>query len=103
MRNIKYILVNEACSKSTACHSCHRFIPHLGHCFVVEAPGFSDSSRDQRTKINDQLLDKLVRLRKQWPNAKILGTSELDITASHNPIRVNPWMNELRKALSDLP
>lgn len=91
MRNIKYILVNEACSKSTACHSHHRFIPHLGHCIKLDCGD------------RPALIDQLVKQREHWPNAKILGVSELDITSSHNPIRVNPWMNELRRALSDLP
>jgi hypothetical protein len=45
----------------------------------------------------------LVKLREHWPNAKILGVSELDITSSRAPVRVNPWMNELRSQLSDLP
>jgi hypothetical protein len=45
----------------------------------------------------------LVELREHWPNAKILGVSELDITSSRAPVRVNPWMNELRSQLSDLP
>jgi hypothetical protein len=45
----------------------------------------------------------LVELREHWPNAKILGVSELDITSSRTPVRVNPWMNELRSQLSDLP
>ncbi len=46
---------------------------------------------------------QLVKLREHWPNAKILGVSELDIASSHAPVRVNPWMNELRSRLSDLP
>jgi hypothetical protein len=49
------------------------------------------------------LLNLLVELRQRFPNAKILGVSELDITSSHAPVRVNPWMNELRSQLSDLP
>ena len=50
-----------------------------------------------------KLLDELVHLRRQWPDAKILGVKELDPTASHTPIRVSPEMNRLRRALSDLP
>jgi hypothetical protein len=45
----------------------------------------------------------LVELREHWPNAKILGVSELGTTSSRAPVRVNPWMNELRSQLSDLP
>ena len=91
MRNIKYILVNDAGSKSRACISRHRFIPHIGHCIELDC--------DNRPA----LIDQLVKQRKHWPNAKILGVSELDITTSHAPVRVSPWMNELRSRLSDLP
>lgn len=91
MRNIKYLLVNDASSKSRACNSRHRFIPHIGHCIELDSGN------------RPALINQLVKQRQHWPNAKILGISELDISASHAPVRVNPWMNELRKELSDLP
>lgn len=91
MRNIKYILVNDAGGKSRICNARHRFIPHLGHCLVVDCGNRSE------------LIDQLVWLRRHWPDAKILGVTELDISSSHAPVRVNPWMNELRRELSDLP
>lgn len=91
MRNIKYLLVNDASSKSRTCNSRHRFIPHIGHCIELDCGN------------RPALINQLVKLRQHWPNAKILGLSELDISASHAPVRVNPWMNELRQALSDLP
>lgn len=91
MYNIKYILINDTATKSSACGSRHRFIPHIGHCLELDCGK------------RPELIDQLIRLREQWPNAKILGVSELDITTSHAPVRVNPWMNELRKELSDLP
>ena len=91
MRNIKYLLVNDASSKSRACNSRHRFIPHIGHCIELDCGN------------RPALISQLVKLRQHWPNAKILGLSELDISASHAPVRVNPWMNVLRKELSDLP
>jgi hypothetical protein len=103
MYNIKYLLVNDAGSKSRACNSRHRFIPHIGHCLVVEAPGFPDGFMVQGSWFNEQLFDELIRLRRHWPNAKILGVSELDISASHAPVRVNPDMNQLRSLLSALP
>lgn len=90
MYNIKYLLVNDAGSKSRACNSRHRFIPHIGHCIELDSGN------------RPELVDQLVKLREHWPNAKILGVSELDITSSHAPVRVNPWMNELRSELSDL-
>ncbi len=91
MRNIKYLLVNDASSKSLACNSRHRFIPHIGHCIELDSGN------------RPALINQLVKQRQHWPNAKILGLSELDISASHAPVRVNPWMNVLRKELSDLP
>ena len=111
MQNIKYILVNDAAAKGSACQPGHRFIPHIGHCIVVEAGGFSDgfkffaeqSGKAERQVSRSKLLNELVRLRKHWPEAKILGVSELDTSASHAPVRVNPEMNKLRRELSDLP
>lgn len=91
MYNIKYILVNDADSKSRACDSRHRFIPHIGHCLEVDCGN------------RPKLIDQLVELRKHWPEAKILGMSELDTSASHALVRVNPWMNGLRRELSNLP
>ena len=91
MQNIKYILVNDAAAKGSACKPGNRFIPHIGHCIELDCGN------------RPELVDQLVELREHWPNAKILGVSELDITSSHAPVRVNPWMNELRSQLSDLP
>ena len=91
MHTIKYILVNDAADKSPACISRHRFIPHIGHCIELDCGN------------RQALISQLLKLRRQWPHAKILGRSELDITASHVPVKVNPFMNELRRELSDLP
>ena len=91
MYNIKFILVNDAGSKSHACNSRHRFFPHIGHCIELDCGN------------RPELINQLVKLRRHWSNAKILGFSELDTTSSHAPVRVNPWMNELRKELSNLP
>ena len=103
MRNIKYILINDTAAEGSACNSRHRFIPHIGHCLVVEAPGFPDGFMVQGSWFKEQLFDELIRLRRHWPNAKLLGVSELDISASHAPVRVNPAMNQLRSLLSHLP
>ncbi|MCR5574180.1 MAG: hypothetical protein K6F78_05100 [Bacteroidaceae bacterium] len=91
MQNINYILVNDAAAKGSACDSRHRFIPHVGHCVEVNCGNRS------------VLIDQLVKLRQHYPDAKILGKSELDTSAFHAPIRVNPEMNHLRRELSDLP
>ena len=91
MQNINYILVNDSAAKGSACDSSHRFIPHVGHCVEVNCGNRS------------VLIDQLVKLRQHYPDAKILGKSELDTSASHAHIRVNPEMNQLRRELSDLP
>lgn len=91
MQQIKFILVNDSVAKGSGCESHHRFIPHVGHCVEVNCRGHS------------KLLDQLVNLRRHWPEAKILGVSELDVSGSHVPVRVNPEMNRLRRELSDWP
>lgn len=50
-------------------------------------------------KQREALLDRLVRLRRHHPNAKILGLSEI----AGKSIRPNKDMNRLRRELSDLP
>ena len=91
MYQIKYILVNDSAAKGSACESRHRFIPHIGHSIDVNCGN------------RKVLIDQLCKLRKQWPEAKILGVSELDSSGSHAPVRVSAAMNALRRAMSDLP
>ena len=91
MYQIKYILVNDSAAKGSTCESRHRFIPHIGHCIDINCGNRS------------VLIEHLCKLRKHWPDAKILGVSELDVSASHAPVRVSPAMNQLRRELSDLP
>lgn len=91
MYQIKYILVNETVHQNTVCDARHRFIPHIGHCVEVCC--------GERSK----LLSQLCELRRHWPEAKILGVSELDLSGSHAPVRVSQEMNQLRRELSDLP
>ena len=112
MYAIKYIIVNDSAAKGSACESRHRFIPHIGHCVVCDA-GFrfqdagSRCSRDLKHETwnmkRSALIAELCRLRRHWPEAPILGVSELDTSSSHAPVRVNPEMNALRRELSDLP
>ena len=90
MYAIKYILVNDSTAKGSACESRHRFIPHIGHCVDINCGNRS------------VLIKQLCKLRRHWPEAKILGVSELDVSASHAPVRVNPEMNALRREMSDL-
>lgn len=87
MKQVKYILVNETVCKNTHCDVTYRAVPHLGYCCYVSCPD----------------IGTLVKLRKHWPEAPILGVSEIDPSASHAPVWVNPEMNALRRQLSDLP
>ena len=99
MYQIKYILVNDSAAKSNDCESRHRFIPHIGHCAECFAvPGF----KVQGSRERQALIDQLCKLRRHWPDAPILGVSEIDLSASHAPIRVSEAMNQLRRQLNDL-
>ena len=86
MKQVKYILVHETVRKNACCDVTYRHEPHLGYCCYVSCPD----------------IDTLVKLRKHWPEAPILGVSEIDTSTSLAPVRVNPWMNKLRRGLSDL-
>lgn len=86
MKQVKYILVHETARKNASCDVTYRHEPHLGYCSYVSCPD----------------IDILVELRKQWPEAPILGMSEIDHSASHAPIQVSEAMNQLRRVLSDL-
>ena len=101
MRTIKYILVNE---------SNHQHAADAVHNSTVSAIRYGstivNTPRQWRvpgSKDRAELIDQLCKLRRHWPEAKILGVSELDVSASHAPVRVNPEMNALRRELSDLP
>ena len=90
MKTVNYILVNEAGTQNAACsiNGCH--LPDIGHSVIVEA-----GDMEQR----GALIRELCRLRRRYPEAKILGVSEID----GKRIRVSDEMNALRRALSDLP
>ena len=100
MYQIKYIIVNDSAAKGSACESRHRFIPHIGHCaecFAVS--GFKVQGSSERKA----LLNELCRLRHHWPEAPILGISEVDTSLSHVLVRVNSEMNGIRREMSELP
>jgi len=108
MKNVNYILVNETDSKTatSAIRNCK--LPDIGHHVIVEAGGFSDGfmvlgrakrqSRAQGARFKD-LVAELCHLRKHHPEAKILGISELGDYCVHPSER----MNQIRRAMSDLP
>ena len=87
MKPANYILINE-----TSTQNAHRVIrySHLSdirHHIIVDYC-------DRQT-----LIQQLMYLRRLYPDAKILGISELN----GNGIRPNDMMNKLRRELSDLP
>ena len=60
-------------------------------------------------ELRAKLIELLAELRSQWPSAKILGISEIGFgTLNFEPgtrgvIRPNDAMNQIRRALSELP
>ena len=88
MKTVNYILVNEAGTQNAArnINGCH--LPDIGHCVIVEAAE-SDTA----------LIRELCRLRRRYPEAKILGISELGEYCVHPSER----MNQIRREMSDLP
>ena len=90
MQTVNYILVNETGTQNAArnINGCH--LPDIGHHVIVEAGGMEKRGA---------LIRELCRLRRRYPNAKILGVSEID----GKRIRASDEMNALRRALSDCP
>ncbi len=91
MEKVKYILVNE---KSTAnrdggCHAHH--LRDIGHYHIVDGDIRHPEERAE-------LVRQLASLRQHYPNAKILGVSEVD----GRRIRPSEAMNAIRRELSDL-
>lgn len=94
MQQINYILVNETGSDKAARAISGCTVPDLrDHSVIVNNKKLS----------REELIDQLVELRLHHPDAKILGISEVDLHFAHAPIKVNPWMNELRLELSNMP
>lgn len=98
MKRIKFILINETSGKSTTLDSHHRLVSGLGHCLFINA---NFKSEGAGSKSRTLLIEELVRLRHHHPDAKILGTSEIDTTTTYAPVRVSTAMNKLRRELSE--
>lgn len=93
MHHIKYILVNETGSETAVRAIRNSHVSDFRHHIVVNKPGLS----------HRELLDQLCEQRRRWPEAKILGVSEMDLSGSYAPVRVSEKMNQLRREMSDLP
>lgn len=101
MKQINYILVNETGSETAvrAIH-CSTVSELRYHSNIVVAPRKWQVPGSKERK---ELLDQLVFLRRHYPDAKILGVSEVDTSSSYAPIKVSAAMNALRREMSDLP
>ena len=100
MRQINYILVCNSAAKGSDREPDSRNVPNIGLCAIVNASAkWQEPGSESRTA----LIDRLVRLRRHYPETPILGWSELDTSYKSAPVRVNPEMNALRREMSDLP
>ena len=88
MRNIKYIFVNETSSPSPTPDALGSIASDFRHSHIIDAVGLSRA----------ELIKVLVLARRHYPEAKILGLSEIN----GRNIRPSDSMNQLRKELSDL-
>ncbi len=91
MKKVKYILVNE---KSTANRDgvfLARHLRDIRHFHIVDGDICHPEERAE-------LVKQLASLRQRYPNARILGVSEVD----GKYIRPSEAMNAIRRELSDL-
>ena len=93
MQQINYIFVNDNSSKKAVNAILNTRVSELKRSIFVNA-GVNDRA---------SLISELCELRRHYPDAKILGVSEIDPTSAHAPVRVSEAMNALRRELSDLP
>ena len=85
-------------------NKCSIFVRYCGsirsEAWLLESGTSCNAIMGQRTA----LIKLLVKLRKQYPDAKILGVSEIDGRELYSKnIIVSDAMNVLRRELSDLP
>jgi len=99
MKQINYILVNETGNETAVRAIGNSTVSELRHHNIIinAVPGWRVAGSRER----QALIDELCRLRRHWPDAKILGVSEIDPSTSHAPVRANPEMNALRREMSD--
>lgn len=85
MLQIVFIIVNDSTTNCRNCKYSQRYVPYIGYCIFVSYPD----------------IPYLCHLRDKHPEAKIMGQSEIDLSASHAPIKVSPSMNALRRVMSE--
>ena len=89
MKTVNYILVDDVHPKAGSQVLDNRYVLQPGDAIVIQ----------HAVSLTPALVPQLVRLRRRFPDAKILGASEID----GKNIRVSEDMNTLRRALSDCP
>jgi hypothetical protein len=86
MLQIVFIIVNDSAINCRNRKYSQSYIPYIGYCIFVCCPD----------------IPYLCHLRDKHPEAKIMGQSEIDFSASHAPIKVNPSTNALRRVMSEM-
>ena len=99
MKQIEFILVNESYSKDAVLAIRNSRVSDFRHSHIISAAGLS----------RPELINVLVLARKQWPAAKILGISELELEirdqliVSSGRLCPSDAMNSIRCELIDYP
>jgi hypothetical protein len=99
MKLVNYILVNESYSENAVLAIRNSHVSDFRHSHIISAAGLT----------HPDLIRILILARKQWPDAKILGISELGLEVRDGRIISSGWlcpsdaMNQIRRTLSDLP
>ena len=107
MKIIKYILVNENNSEDAVLTIRNSLVSDFRHSHIISAA--SSKFKLQGSKERQALLDELCRIRRHWPEAPILGLSEIGLgtrnmeRGTRGVIRPSEAMNQIRRELSDLP
>ncbi len=89
MRNVKYIFINETSSLSPTPDALGSIASDFRYSHIIDAAGLSRA----------EIIQLLVLARHHYPEAKILGLSEIN----GRNIRPSDSMNQLRKELSEWP
>ena len=123
MRHIKYILIYDTIPQNPAPESRHCGVLNSGYHFIINSKGLVFNAIDinkpgtfldnynvcsigiqyngalSNPLLRAVLIDLIVDLRSRFPDAKILGVSEIN----GKEIRPSAEMNRLRRELSDEP
>lgn len=99
MKQMNYIIINESNTQTINSDALGSIMPDFRNSHFINAAGLT----------RPQLISVLILARKQWPDAKILGISELGLQVRDQQLtscgRLCPSdaMNSIRRELSDHP